>query len=165
MKNGIIILALCVSIISCKRSGYSSNIGFFETNDTSIALINDTVQIKYKTYWLPNELHLYLIDSIIKIAIRDTIDITNKSFIIRDIKKFYRQYACYLDKNNDSIVYINAFCKILNEHIDSAGIYKIKKFDWKHKWIFMEDGGSCYWQIKINITKKEYFDFRVNGVS
>ena len=165
-----IVVVLFLFMISCKWTGEKRdicNIGIFATKDSSITVINDTSQIKHITasncFWIPSKSQLDLIDSIINIATNDTSKVTNKRFIIRDFKKYYRQYVCYKDKNNDSIIYVNAFCQIPTNHFDSAGINKIKKFDWKNNFILMDDGGSCYWQIKINFTTKKYFDFMING--
>lgn len=66
---------------------------------------------------------------------------------------YYRQYIPYINKNGEHIIEINAFCSSDNFKYD----------DWRSYIITVEDGGSCYWQIKINTDTQTYFEYRVNG--
>lgn len=53
--------------------------------------------------------------------------------------------------NNEKWVYANCFC-------DSFGS------DWKKDLISVDDGGKCYFQVRLNLTKGEYADFMINGI-
>lgn len=67
-------------------------------------------------------------------------------------KGYKRQYFPYKDVNGEKIVYINCFCI-------KWGVFA----HWKEVEESVDDGGNCYFQMKINLTKKNYFDFFVNG--
>ena len=65
---------------------------------------------------------------------------------------YFRQYVGYVDSKGNRIVFINAVCKSYGQ-----------KSDLKKNWIFVLDGGSCFYQIKVNLTNKKCTDFSVNG--
>jgi len=69
-------------------------------------------------------------------------------------KKYRRQYFAYTDSNGQKIIYINCFCNDHNfrDHPN-----------WKKYEVIVDDGGNCYFELKVNIDHKKYFDFFVNG--
>lgn len=66
-----------------------------------------------------------------------------------------RQFIGAIDPNGDKIIWINCFCK------GEESSFK----DWKNKIVFVNDGGDCFFNVKINITKNTYYDLMVNGVA
>ncbi len=48
-------------------------------------------------------------------------------------------------------VWVNCFCSV--QYMDY----------WKKQVVFVKDGGNCFFNVKINITKKSFSDFEVNG--
>jgi len=135
--------------------------------DTSISIITDSIETRHfsknNSLWTPTKIQLDQIDSILIKAINDTLETTNNDFKIKNIKGFYKQYVCYKDNNGDLIVFINAFCHLLHMPVDSSGVLMMKTVDWKNKILVVEDGGACFWRIRINLTRKIYFDFFING--
>jgi hypothetical protein len=80
--------------------------------------------------------------------------IQDSSQFLLDISKYKRQYFPFENVNGERIVYINCFC--------------IDKFhspypDWKTVEVFVDDGGSCYFNLKVNLATKKWSDFWVNG--
>ena len=70
-----------------------------------------------------------------------------------DLSKYGRQYIAVLNKQNHKIVYINCFCNP-SEH------------DYKRKdWVFVMDGGNCFFQMKIDLTVKKVIEYSENGVA
>ncbi len=67
---------------------------------------------------------------------------------------YFRQYVGYVDGNGNRIVFINAACKSYGQ-----------KSDLNKNWVFVLDGGSCFYQIKVDLTNKKCIDFSVNGVA
>jgi hypothetical protein len=83
----------------------------------------------------------------------DSLSRTSKNQILYySTSKYYRQYVGYFDSNGDKIILINAFC---SKEGSSEELTK--------KWIMIKDGGSCYFNIKINLNTKTCFDFLING--
>ncbi|MDP4204015.1 MAG: hypothetical protein Q8861_15135 [Bacteroidota bacterium] len=70
-----------------------------------------------------------------------------------DLKKYGRQYIAVKDKHSHTIVYINCFCN------PSEFSYR------KQEWVQVEDGGNCFFQIKIDLNDKKVIDFKENGVA
>ena len=64
---------------------------------------------------------------------------------------YRRQYICGINKNGDKIVWVNCFCD--------------KHDKWKNQTVFVFDGGSCFFNLKIDITKKLVYDAIVNGIA
>lgn len=52
-----------------------------------------------------------------------------------------------------------------NPPSQEKGINEWIEIDWKNEFVNVNDGGNCFWKIIINIDKKSYEDFMVNGIS
>ena len=65
------------------------------------------------------------------------------------LNEYNRQYAGLI-LNGKKFVYANYFCT-------STGT------DWKQDFVFVLDGGDCYFQFKYNADTGEFFDLQVNG--
>jgi hypothetical protein len=74
-----------------------------------------------------------------------------KTRIQNMLRKYKRQYFGYINEKGEKILYINCFCN--------------KEFckDWLTKIIFVLDGGSCFWNVKFNLTTVTLFDLNING--
>jgi len=71
-----------------------------------------------------------------------------KQFLI-DLAEYKRQYIAVVNKQGQKEVWINCFCT--------------DDFAWKREIVTVLDGGKCFFNLKINLTQKQYFDFAVNG--
>lgn len=67
--------------------------------------------------------------------------------------KYFRQYLGYINKQGDSIIYIN--CIWIN--------YTNEQDDYKQYWFDVCSSGSYFWQIEVNINKKKCFNYSVGG--
>ena len=82
----------------------------------------------------------------------------------KSVESYYRQYIPYINKHNQRIIEINAFCEILkNPPNPENGISEWTKMDWRKEYVMVNDGGACYWKITINIDTMEFKDLMVNG--
>jgi len=70
-------------------------------------------------------------------------------FVI-DLNNYKRQYVAVINQNNEKEVWINCFCGDWGENR-------------KKNIVIVEDGGNCYFNLKINLTTKKCYDFIVNG--
>ena len=73
----------------------------------------------------------------------------------KNLKKYTRQYAGFVNKKGETIIYINLFRNIDRE-------WK-SELDKEILWIL--DGGDDYWQIFVNIEDKDLFGLIINGIS
>jgi len=67
-----------------------------------------------------------------------------------DLNLYKRQYVAVKNKEGETEVWVNCFCQTAGEK-------------WKTEIIDIDDGGNCYFNLKINLTKSSYYDFIVNG--
>ena len=66
------------------------------------------------------------------------------------LPKYTRQYVAAISPDGEKIVWVNCFCHSYNAFRDEI--------------LCTEDGGECYFNVKINLSKKTYYDLRVNGL-
>jgi len=67
-----------------------------------------------------------------------------------DLNKFQRQYWPVINENGEKVIWINFFCSD-NEPISKDNIEMV------------DDGGNCYFNIKINLTNETYSELSING--
>jgi len=89
---------------------------------------------------------------IIEVLLRKSVQDYNigKEKII-DLRYYKRQYSPYIDENGDKLVGINCFCSISGTD------------NWKTESVFVKDGGKCFFQARINLSRKEVEFFQTNG--
>lgn len=74
------------------------------------------------------------------------------SMRIRNLLSYYRQYIPTVNTAGEKEIFVNCFCEIMGS-------------DWKTSIVRVMDGGSCFFQFKINLKTKKIRDFWVNGVA
>lgn len=92
------------------------------------------------------------IDNFITKAVADFNSKQKDNRQIKDLSNYKFQYVTFYNENREKIVWVNAFCDDFGKN-------------WRNEIIFVKDGGSCFFNFKINLSKREYFDFQVNGVA
>lgn len=101
-------------------------------------------------YWTPSEDDVVAIED----GLVPFLEQNSESFFVRDIPvwerldEYNRQYIGML-VDGQRIVYANYFC-------DSVG-------DWQKEFVFVADGGDCFFQFQYDVDAAEYFDLQVNG--
>ncbi|PKL72114.1 hypothetical protein CVV26_02910 [Candidatus Kuenenbacteria bacterium HGW-Kuenenbacteria-1] len=68
---------------------------------------------------------------------------------IQALLNYKVQFFGYLNEKEEKIIWANFFCSD----------YK----NWKKDLVSVEDGGNCYFNIKINLNTQKVFDFNING--
>lgn len=69
-----------------------------------------------------------------------------------DLKNYFRQYFVSTDSNGEKIVKVFCFC----EHYDGI---------WRTERLTVRDGGNCYFNVNINITKPHHAELRTHGIA
>jgi hypothetical protein len=72
---------------------------------------------------------------------------------IKNPSKYYKQLIPIINSKGEKEVWVNCFCDIEGTPF------------WKKSIVLLLDGGSCYFNLKINLTKGVVYDFMVNGVA
>lgn len=77
-----------------------------------------------------------------------------KYWLFKDVRKRFkdygRQYIFFYNMDGDECVFINCSCE---------------KYDWMFSRFYHRalDGGSCNWQIIINLNKDKVIEYNING--
>ncbi len=72
--------------------------------------------------------------------------------LISNPGKYYKQFIAVINSKGEKEVWVNCFCKT-------------DDFDWKIHVVFVLDGGSCFFNVKINLTNGLITVFSINGVA
>jgi hypothetical protein len=73
--------------------------------------------------------------------------------VIKHPEKYYKQIIAVINSKSEKEAWISCSCSVDN------------KSNWKKDIILTMDGGSCYFQLKVNLSKNSISDFIVNGVA
>jgi hypothetical protein len=158
----LLLLSLATSLISCtsnpKKGPLSSQLSYDTTKIAIIPFVNKTLYGELNNSNTPftltqediSELENIFLQSVTKFD--SSIVGTGKQASYIDLNKwdYKRQYICYKNKKGEKIVYVNCFCTADN-------------LDWHKYMVSIDDGGRCFFALKINLSTKTYFDFIVNG--
>lgn len=79
---------------------------------------------------------------------------TVNPFFGRKLNDYNRQFISAETQTGDKVIWINCFCYVENEYF--------KK--WKTDIVMVDDGGNCFFNVKVNLDKKEYYELMVNGL-
>lgn len=169
MKKSILLFLILIS--SCNENKKTQKTESKEDAASEFKLSkSDFVILTYQSEWhwafqnvKPSELNqaeLVEIENILKIAIKENNEIQKKELIKHNkanpnyqltktgyelqLGEFKRQYVPIINNKEQKEVFINFFCD------DSDEEY------WRTELILVEDGGNCYYNLKVNLTTKEY---------
>jgi hypothetical protein len=81
--------------------------------------------------------------------------IENKEYFERnciDLSKYKRQYVATINSKGEKEIWVNLFCDTYNSN-------------WKKEILVVFDGGNCFFNVKLNLKKKKYFELIINGVA
>ena len=76
----------------------------------------------------------------------------SKTHYIIDLKRYDRQFIAVINKKGEKEVWVNCFRWTSSNN-------------WKKKIFRIDDGGNCCFHLKINLSKKSYYNFSVNGTA
>jgi hypothetical protein len=86
------------------------------------------------------------IDEVFKIC-------ANENNIDTSYFHYKRQYVPFLNKTGQKKVWINCFCSDLNDEFTY----------WKKSIVIVDDGGSCFFNLLIDLNSKAYSNFEENS--
>ena len=76
-------------------------------------------------------------------------DLKQHNFII-ELTRYKRQCFPIINSKGEKEVWVNCFCNTWDEN-------------WRKSLVFVFDGGNCYFNLKINLTKQTFYELSVNG--
>ena len=102
-------------------------------------------------YWTPSENDILTLENGLSVYLQETNSERfneQKAPIWERLDEYNRQYIGII-LEGEKIIYANYFC-------DSVQ-------DWRKEFVFVMDGGDCFFQFKYGMDIKEFFDLQVNG--
>ena len=168
----ILTIALCLTnvLTSCgqsqnKKTGEiiktkSTSSIQFDTSKTSIIPFIQSGSYPFDNLFKATTLtqnDINSVDSLLIACVTDynnSVDKDHKEWSIDLKKNIYRkQLIVVTNKKGEKEVWVNCFC-------DTWGSDK-----WKTEILLVNDGGNCYFNFKINLTTKKFYDLGVNGLA
>lgn len=161
-----ITFCLTIALNSCrqtqdkKSTHLSSNTKSIQIDTSKTAIISFDKKRSYPfdNSFTPTTLtrdDLNSIDSLLIACVTDynnSLDKDHKEWSI-DLKKYnYRkQIIAVTNKKGEKEVWVNCFCHTWDNN------------KWKKDILLVHDGGNCYFNFKINLATKKFYDLGVNG--
>jgi hypothetical protein len=167
LSSILIFFCLGVSVAVCGQPPNKSPIGnklplqnnlVFDTSKIAIIEFNKRSRWPFDSTYASATLlqsQLKTIDSFFVVVVEsynNSLDNEHKQWSI-DTKthNYWKQLIVVINKKGEKEVWVNCFCRVDNEN-------------WKTRIFGVEDGGNCYFNFKVNLTTKKYYDLGVNGV-
>ena len=96
-----------------------------------------------------------IIDSLLIACVtnyNNSLDKYHKEWSI-DLQKidYHKQIVAVTNKKGDKEVWVNAICHSWDNN------------NWKKDILRVDDGGNCYFNFKVNLATKKFYDLTVNG--
>ena len=152
MKSSFILLVIFTcTILSCDAALHANSI--IHLTDSNYAIIPYTIADsglfeKAKPATLTH------------LEIQEIETLTNKSIVKHNIKTtkwetigkidYKVQLVPVINEKGEKEVWINCFCSDFGH-------------DWRKDIMYVDDGGSCFFNLKINLSTKKYYDLSVNA--
>ena len=156
-----LIFAILILAVSCKSLRNDSNVGKIGDSDYYILKFKPNESYPIFKNAQPTELSHEEIIATEKV-IRSQIEKTTAEWRADTENKYKeseyqydRQYIAAINEYGEKLIWINFFCDET-----SADFYDLRK-----ERTNTSDGGKCYFEIKVNLTKKEIIDYRFNGLA
>jgi hypothetical protein len=154
-----IIICLTDVTISCGQVEQTNRIKI-DTSKTAIIQFNPKSIYPFDSTFQQSELtqgEVNVIDSLLIACIKDynsRLDKKHKQWTIDPKKYNYRKQLIVVENiKGEKEVWVNCFCNTWGND------------NWKREVLNVHDGGQCYFNFKINLTAKRFYNLIVNGVA
>jgi hypothetical protein len=145
----------CAFLILFTSCGKTQNTASLKPNETIIEADKKMEWVFGKNYtnWAPEAKDIETAEKLLKESFEDQKKATVNRLLNRSVDDYNMQFIGAITENGEKIIWINSFCK------KEESSFK----EWKTKIFGVADGGNCFFNVKINITKNTYYDLMVNG--
>ena len=148
----LLVFSTLITCFSHKTKSQKSN---FERDTSRYAIIkfqkSDNWLFKNSKPTTINRKEVELIEKILKKAVESyNKEVKKNSFAIRPLAVYRKQFVPVINRKGEKEVWVNCLCDD-----DDDG--------WKKGIIMVDDGGNCYFNLKINLTKKTFSQIMING--
>jgi hypothetical protein len=158
MRQYFILLVITPFLLSCKNGNKmreEPNGVMIDTMQYALILC-DPVNVRIYDNTRPADLspaEIIIIEEVLRLATGEyNRTVKDQDLVIRPLDEYKKRLLAATNINGGKLVWINCFCG------KEWGNYRKEIF-------FVEDGGSCYFNVKINPATKKAFDLLVNGLA
>jgi hypothetical protein len=103
-------------------------------------------------YWTPSENDVLALEDELSAYLQNNPDrFYEGTPVWKRLDEYDRQYIGMM-LDGKKIIYANYFCDSIET-------------DWRKDFVFVMDGGDCFFQFKYDVDSAEFFDLQVNGVA
>jgi hypothetical protein len=122
-----------------------------ESNFAVLNLSEETFKILFRNSKpaVLSEREIQTARDILKKAV-DEYNSANKNYPLEPLEKYRFQFVGLIDSKGEKEVWVNSFCSDFEK-------------DWRAELIMVEDGGRCFFNLYVNLTKQTFDRFSVNG--
>lgn len=160
LKFSLFLSIITLIIYSCGKKNDLENIIILKDQSKNLNFRYNGLET-----WTPSEKEIITSNSLINEAIENYNKKVNLSKNWEMKPKYYYQLVPYISNNGDKKIYVNALCgNFVNNPLPSLTEEKQSKVLWKDEFFNVLDGGTCFWQMNINIKNSNYTDFSINGL-
>lgn len=92
-------------------------------------------------------------EKVIKICFENQKMGTVNRFLRKSPDDYCKQFVGAINFKGEKTIWVNCFCEKFKDDFKN----------WKTEIIGVDDGGNCFFNIKINVDKNEYYDLNING--
>jgi hypothetical protein len=182
MKLYLLQVLMAILLISCKSSlvtfqtSDQQKIGVqsakfrgtaFDSSYSNVKLfLPATFTLKKFT---PTKQDIALAEQILKLQIekaneRRMNQFGRKQYIHRNLNKYFRQYAGFINENGDRVIHINFYWDRYTV-FDRIKGYWDDRLEYTSDYSVVMDGGYRHWNVNVNLTTKSLYNLSVNGVA
>ena len=157
MRFLLVILFISISLKSISQTEKvakilidSSKIAFLPINDEirqKFKIIKET-KLKEEEFYISQKL---LNEKVDEYNFNEKLSPTiHSGFDFIDLSNYHQQYLVFINFKNEKEVFINCFCEQPSSN-------------WGEVLTEVDDGGNCFFSLRINITNKKAYNLDVNG--
>jgi|SRR5271169_1037639 len=143
----LISIPFILFICSCGSSNLSTDHQDLQYDTSRIVILTDSSGRSGIPLKLVQD-DFSVIEKLLKQCIKDYN--SGNNLPLQDLKNYKCQYVPILNGENQREVWVNCFCQTMD-------------INWKSKIVQIMDGGTCFFNVRINLAKGSYFNLYVNG--
>ena len=103
-------------------------------------------------YWTPSENDVVALEDGLSAYLQNNPDRFYEGTPVWERLDDYNRQYIGMVLDGKKIIYANYFCDSIET-------------DWRKGFVFVMDGGNCFFQFKYDVNSGEFFDLQVNGVA
>ena len=158
MVKYIVIVICTLSFLACKNDIENNRFAVMQNG----LGIQDIDNGDYKN-WNPSGSDVRIAEVLIIQSLMERSEVAQIDSIINNLSDYYFQLVPFLNYDGEKIILVEALCSefILGQESPETneGIP-----NWTTDLYFInEGGGKCFWELKVNIDHKYYYDFAINS--